>query len=95
MDPARVLLDRLDRPAPITADEVAPWPEGTLDQLLRQGVLVRGETARGVFCEHCDEACWVEPRIRRLPNRGPTLVHPCVGPATGGLLTFRADRLHT
>lgn len=95
MDPARVLLDRLERPAPITADAVRPWPEGTLDQLLRQGVLVRGETARGVFCEHCDEACWVEPRVRRLPNGGPTLVHPCVGPAMGGLLTFRSDRLHT
>ncbi len=95
IDPARVLMDRLHRPAEITADEVWRWPMGALDLLVRDGVLVRGETARTVICEHCDEGCWVEPRVRRLPKRGPTLVHPCIGSAMAGLLTFKPDRLNT
>lgn len=95
IDPARVVLDRLHRPAPITAEEVSGWPAAAIDLLVRDGVLVRGETARAVICEHCDEGCWVEPRVRHLPKLGATLVHPCVGSAMGGLLTFRPDRLHT
>lgn len=93
--PVEVLLDRVDRLAPIGADDLAAWPVGLIIPLEQSGVLVRGETARAVVCEHCSEGCWVEPFVRRLPGVGPTLVHPCVGPAEAGLLRFAPDRLHT
>lgn len=93
--PVEVLLDRVHRLAPIGADDLAAWPAGLITTLEHAGVVVRGETARAVVCEHCAEGCWVEPFVRRLPGVGATLVHPCVGPAEAGLLRFAPDRLHT
>lgn len=39
----------------VTADEAAAWPEGTLDSLLHDGVLVEIQPATSVQCDACFE----------------------------------------
>ena len=79
-----LVLDRLHRPAPILAGDLPP----RFDNLVRQGLVTRGETARGLACGHCEEGCWVEPLLHRHPRDGMILVHPCIGVAEGGLLAY-------
>ncbi|MSO37799.1 MAG: hypothetical protein EXQ69_06045 [Acidimicrobiia bacterium] len=48
------VVDRLSASWPgFTADEVAAWPEGLLDQLLGEQVLRAAENARSVACDEC------------------------------------------
>lgn len=51
-----------------TTDEVARWPEGTLDWLMRAGILREAEPAEEVLCEECEEGCWIKPNIREDPQ---------------------------
>ncbi|MEQ1504300.1 MAG: hypothetical protein ABMB14_18815 [Myxococcota bacterium] len=93
-DPIRLVLDRLHRPGPITFDDTERFRPEPLAALAASGILVPGETSKTVICEHCEEGCWIQPRIRKLPH-GPTLVAPCIGSAEAGLLMFPAGRLAT
>jgi hypothetical protein len=86
-----LVLERLHRPAPILGADLPP----SFDSLVRQGLVKRGETARGLACGHCEEGCWVEPLLHRHPRDGMILVHPCVGAAEGGLLAYEPEALHT
>lgn len=95
IDVVHGLLTRLDGGrADVAADEVRRWSPWTLAALEASGILSRGETAWGLVCDHCEESCWVEPKLAQARER-PVLVHPCIGSADAGLLTFGADRLNT
>ena len=95
IDVLRGLLAQLDRGrAHVAADEVWRWSPWTLAALEASGILSRGETAWGLVCDHCEEGCWVEPKVAQ-PRDRPILVHPCVGGADAGLLRFGPDRLNT
>ena len=95
IDVVHGLLARLDDGRDdVPADEVARWSTWTLASLETSGIVSRGETAWGLVCDHCEEACWVEPKLAQVRER-PILVHPCVGSADAGLLAFGPDRLNT
>lgn len=52
----------------ISADEVANWPKGKLDDLVAEGILTQIENAKGVPCLECEENCYIEPEIRTYPT---------------------------
>jgi len=54
----------------ITADEITEWPNGKLDELIKMGVLVEVEHAKGLVCRECEEGCFIEPNIRTNPDTG-------------------------
>jgi len=56
----------------ISADEIADWPTGKLDELVEIGVLEEIEHAKGVVCRECEENCFIEPNIRTNSNTGET-----------------------
>ena len=66
----RAILIRADLPDTqlFAAHEVARWPEGALDWLMRAGILREAEPAEDVFCEECEEGCWIKPHIREDPQ---------------------------
>jgi len=57
------VLSQLLRRADATAeavfdpDEVAPWPEGALEQIVGLGLLQETAPARSVVCDGCEEGC--------------------------------------
>ena len=57
----------------ITADELAEWPEGKLDELVSSGILNETQSASGVVCDQCEENCYVEPDIRTVPGTRETV----------------------
>lgn len=52
----------------ISADEVADWPEGKLDELVLAGIIREIPPATGVVCDECENNCYVEPNIRTNPE---------------------------
>lgn len=66
----RAILIRADLPDAqlFAAHEVARWPEGALDWLMRAGILREAEPAEDVLCEECEEGCWIKPNIREDPQ---------------------------
>jgi len=48
----------------ITADEIAGWPEGKLDELITAGMLTEIEHGKWVVCDQCEQNCYIEPTIR-------------------------------
>jgi len=54
----------------ISADEVAKWPTGKLDELVEAGVLAEIQHSKGVVCGECEENCFIEPDIRTNPETG-------------------------
>jgi len=53
-DVPQFVLDRLRAKEPIfTADEVACWSDGLLDQLLAEGIVQPAENVRSVACDAC------------------------------------------
>jgi hypothetical protein len=57
----------------ISADEVADWPAGKLDELVSGGILKEIQHASGVVCNECEEHCYIEPDIRTYPGTGETV----------------------
>jgi hypothetical protein len=57
----------------ITADEVADWPDGKLDELIAAKILSPIENAKGVKCDQCEKNCFIEPNIRTNPDTGETI----------------------
>lgn len=70
LDIPQAILDRLGAGGPtVTADEVARWPDGLLDQLLAEGILHPAENATSVACDACgrdhvEEVIFVESPAR-------------------------------
>ncbi len=56
----------------ISADEIADWPTGKLDELVEAGVLAEIQPSKGVVCHECEENCFIEPDIRTNPETGKT-----------------------
>jgi hypothetical protein len=68
------LAERLQIPDAevVTADEVAEWPNGKLDELVSSGILTEIEHGKGVVCDRCEENCYIEPDIRTYQQDGET-----------------------
>ncbi|MEK7703646.1 MAG: hypothetical protein AAB426_01710, partial [Myxococcota bacterium] len=79
--------------AVLTADRTERWPEGVLEQLADQRLLVRSTNERGMTCDGCEDACWVEPELRRRADGSSVLVHACEHREDIGLVELDAKRL--
>ena len=68
------LAERLQIPDAdiVSADEIAGWPTGKLDELIEAGVLVEIQHSKEVICSECEENCPIEPDIRTNPETGKT-----------------------
>ncbi|MFX0203207.1 MAG: hypothetical protein ACFFCW_44455 [Candidatus Hodarchaeota archaeon] len=44
----------------ISADEMADWPDGKVDELVSAGILTEIEHSKGVVCNQCEEECYIE-----------------------------------
>jgi len=78
----------------ITADEIADWPEGKLDELLAQGILSEIQPSRGVVCDQCEENCYIEPDRRTIPKTGETVgVFVCTRKPDIGRIEVDLNRL--
>lgn len=90
------LADRLRTPDAeiVSADEVADWPGGKLDELVNSGVLKETQCSSGVVCQQCDENCFIEPDIRTNPNTGEVLgVFVCTRNPDIGRIEIDLERL--
>ncbi len=56
--------------------EVAEFPPGVLDRLVKLGVLREIASATGVRCDECGENCWIEPVLHDSP-KGPVAYYSC------------------
>ncbi len=54
----------------VSADEIADWPAGKLDELIKAAVLAEIQHSKGVVCSECEENCFIEPDIRTNPDTG-------------------------
>jgi hypothetical protein len=79
----------------LCADQIDRWPEGVVEHLASRGWLVRSTNETGMTCDGCEQACWVEPDLRRRANGSPVLVHCCDGRGDIGLVELDATRLVT
>jgi hypothetical protein len=78
----------------ISADDVAEWPDGKLDELLAQGILTEIEPAKGVVCDQCEENCFIEPSLRTLPDNNKTIgIFVCTRNPDIGRIEVDLDRL--
>lgn len=77
----------------LTADEVAKWPEGKLDELIEMRVIEPVENAKGLVCDQCDQRCYIEPQHRKNPQTGEIVgVHFCRDDSEeGGLGRIQLD----
>lgn len=57
----------------VTADEIADWPKGKLNELIKTGILTEIEHAQGVTCDQCEENCYIEPDIGTYPDGSKTI----------------------
>ncbi len=91
------LLERADTLGElrVTADEVAGWPEGSLDRLLGAGLIVPTDNARGLVCDGCEEGCWVLPEPRERPDGEEVLTYLCTEREDIGIVEFPVQRLRT
>lgn len=88
-------LERADTTgnALVTADVVDAWPAGVADELARIGLLVRADNEKGMACDGCEDACWVEPELRQRADGSQVLVHACEHREDIGLVELDAGRL--
>lgn len=77
----------------VSHDEVVTWSPGTIDSLVRLGLLAPASNATGLTCDGCEESCWVEPELRRSADDSSTLLHVCHLRPDIGLLRFQPQRL--
>ena len=91
------LLERADTigETQVTADVVAQWPEGCLDKLLALGLMVQAGNEIGLYCDQCEEHCWLEPTFPIGSDGTNFLTHPCIGREDIGILEFRPEQLLT
>jgi predicted DNA-binding protein (UPF0251 family) len=78
----------------LTADEVADWPDGKLDELVSQSFLTEVEHSKGIVCDQCEENCYIEPDIRTNPDTGKTIgVFVCTRNSDIGRIEVDLNRL--
>jgi DNA-binding CsgD family transcriptional regulator len=78
----------------VTADEVRGWPDGKVQELLREGILEQIEPGTTVVCDQCDEHCSIEPQRRTDPRNGRAVgFHICMREEAGGRIEIDLDRL--
>jgi len=91
-----LILRRLDLQdgAIFPADEVARWPQGTLDRLVATGLIREIAPADGLVCDHCEEACYITPSVQEDPRTGkPVGVFFCTANEEVGRFTVDVERL--
>ena len=66
------IFDRLGRSGAAEeifgADEAANWPAGTLDLIIKVGLLRRAEPAQAIECNGCEQYCFMPAHV--LPAEG-------------------------
>ena len=78
----------------MTAEELQDWPEGKLEELLRDSILAEMEPGTTVICDECDERCEIEPQRRTDPRTGRLIgVYVCMREDGGGRIEIALDRL--
>lgn len=77
----------------VSADEIADWPDGKLDDLLSQGILSQIQHTSGVVCDECEERCYIEPDIRKCPNGETVGVFICTRNPDIGRIEVDLNRL--
>lgn len=75
----------------VDADEVAGWPAGTLDELLREGVLAPTQPARSVICDGCDEDHVEEVEFVEWPPGSPLRAY--IACPSAGRVAIEPERL--
>jgi hypothetical protein len=74
------ILDRLGRADSAEeifgADEVADWPAGALDLLIKAGLLRRAEPAHAIECNGCEQYCFMPVHVLPAEGNRPALVAP-------------------
>ena len=90
------LAERLQIPDAdiVSADEIADWPTGKLDELADAGVLAEIQYSKGVVCSECGENCFIEPDIRTIPDTDKAIgVFVCTRNPDIGRIEVDLDRL--
>lgn len=78
----------------ITGDEVRGWPEGRVEELVKDGVLQEIAPGKTVVCDECDERCSIEPGRRRHPETGALVgLYICTRNPDIGRIEIDLDRL--
>lgn len=77
----------------VSADEIAEWPEGKLDELVSAGILTEIEHSKGVVCNECAEDCYIEPEIKKLPTGETVGVFVCTRNPDIGRVEIALSRL--
>lgn len=78
----------------VSADEIADWPVGKIDELVKTGVLEEIQQAKGLVCCECEENCYIEPDVRTHPDTGKaTGVYICTNNPDIGRIEIDLDRL--
>ncbi len=68
-----VIMERAEQAEPIfTPDEIADWPQGRRDHLVKIGLLAEAESAKAILCDSChadhvEEVVWIH--VRGRPSR--------------------------
>jgi|GEM_PF-2536725 len=89
------LLERADFPGRgrIGSEELPDWPEGAHQALVDLRLLKRETNERGLVCDECEEACWLEPTRTTDAHGQDVLVQACLQGRDVGLLVFDPSRL--
>lgn len=77
----------------VSADEIAGWPDGKLDDLVSQGILSEIQHGSGVVCDECEQNCYIEPQIRTYPTGEKVGIFICTRNPDIGRIEIDLDRL--
>jgi hypothetical protein len=76
------------------ADEVAQWPGGALEALIKSGLLERAESAQVIECDGCERNCFMPVHVRPAEINRPTRVFiSCDKPEDVGRVPVELGRL--
>ncbi|MBN2717898.1 MAG: hypothetical protein JXX14_18765 [Deltaproteobacteria bacterium] len=91
----RILRSAEEEDFVFTSDAVKQWPDDALDFFEHIGVIGSGNNATGIFCEGCENRCWVEPEYVERRGKGPQLAHCCANREDTAFVYHPLDTLKT
>ncbi|MBF0422164.1 MAG: hypothetical protein HQL73_04150 [Magnetococcales bacterium] len=96
VDRLRFLLTRLAEGEEmfLSAFDVTPWPEGTLERLVAAGLLREGPQAENVTCDGCEKYCLQPVHVRPgLDDRPPSILVICDQREDIGRVSIKPEQL--